>query len=351
MSGESQVTGSSINASYPIPGQNNSTQGFRDNFTAIRAALNRTGVELTQLRQNAVLKNSIDGIPAQANDYAYGQLSKTQLCSHTETFYNLGDQIGTFTVDFLKGNFQKVTVYYDSSPAFVNIPRGEQSATMKLWFSVQNPNLVCTLSTTVTNGLTNSYTDGRKITFPARGDYLLAFSSVNNGRNLFVYPLHGFTDFTNMPAVSSTGSGSSGGSSTISVNNLPLASVSSFGVVKVDGTTIGIYNGTLSVIGGIPVGFSSDARLKTNVTTITNSLDINRQLRGVRFAYAASQQPSIGVIAQEMEPVLPELVSEDATGYKRVNYAVMAGLFIECIKELETEIAALRQEINQLRNG
>lgn len=348
MSGESQVTGSSINASYPIPGQNNSTQGFRDNFTAIRAALNRAGVELTQLRQNAVLKNSIDGIPAQANDYAYGQLSKTQLCSHTETFYDLGDQIGTFTVDFLKGNFQKVTVYYDSSPAFVNIPRGEQSATIKLWFSVKNPNLVCTLSTTVTNGITNSYTDGRKITFPARGDYLLAFSSINNGRNLFVYPLSGFTDFTNMPTVSSVGSGGSG---SISVSSLPLATVSSYGVVKVDGTTIGIYDGMLSVIGGIPVGFSSDARLKSNVTTITNSLDINRRLRGVRFDYMENQQSSIGVIAQEIEPVLPELVSEDANGYKRVNYAVMSGLFIECIKELETEIAALRQEINQLRNG
>jgi len=351
MSGESQVTGSSINVNYPIPGQNNSTQGFRDNFTAIRAALNRTGVELTQLRQNAVLKNTVEGIPAIANDFAYSRLSKTQLCSQTETFYDLGTQLGTFYVDFNNGNFQKVTIFRDCSPAFVNIPRGDQVGTIKIWFSVQNPNLVCTLPKTVSYGTTNSFTTANKITFPARGDYLLVFNSVDNGRKFFMYPLSGLTDYRNLPSGTSSSTGTGSGSSLTSsdITSLPIASVSEFGIVKVDGTTIGIFDGVLSVIGGIPVAVSSDARLKTNVETITDSLSSNRRLRGVSFNYIESDQASIGVIAQETEPVLPELVSEGADGFKRVNYAAMAGLFIECIKDLEDQIQQLRQEIAQLR--
>lgn len=351
MSGESQVSGSSINASYPIPGQNNSSQGFRDNFTAIRAALNRAGVELTQLRQNVILKNTVDGIPAVANDYAYSQLSKTQLRSHTETFYDLGTQFGTFYIDFNRANFQKVTVFRDCSPAFSNVPRGDQVATIKIWFSVQNPNLVCTLPKTVAYGTNNSYTVGNKITFPTRGDYILVFSSVDNGRKFFVYSLSGLTDTKSVSGGGSTGVSSGSGSSLSSadITSMPIASVTNFGIVKVDGTTIGIYDGVLSVIGGIPVNFNSDSRLKTNVETIQDSLTINKQLRGVSFNFIKDDEASMGVIAQELEPILPQLVSTGADGFKRVNYAAMAGLFIECIKDLEDQIGQLRQEVKQLR--
>jgi hypothetical protein len=88
---------------------------------------------------------------------------------------------------------------------------------------------------------------------------------------------------------------------------------------------------------------SSDARLKTDIETISDALSLVRDLRGVR--YTMDGAPGIGVIAQEVEPVLPEIVSE-ADGLKRVAYGNLAGLLIEAIKVLADEIDQLKGKSN-----
>ena len=88
---------------------------------------------------------------------------------------------------------------------------------------------------------------------------------------------------------------------------------------------------------------SSDRRLKTDIETIGDALNLVRDLRGVR--YVMGGQPGIGVIAQEVEPILPEIVSE-ADGLKRVAYGNLAGLLIEAIKVLAEEIDQLKGKAN-----
>ena len=88
---------------------------------------------------------------------------------------------------------------------------------------------------------------------------------------------------------------------------------------------------------------SSDRRLKTDIETIGDALNLVRDLRGVR--YVMDGQPGIGVIAQEVEPILPEIVSE-ADGLKRVAYGNLAGLLIEAIKVLADEIDHLKGKAN-----
>ena len=88
---------------------------------------------------------------------------------------------------------------------------------------------------------------------------------------------------------------------------------------------------------------SSDRRLKTDIETIGDALNLVRDLRGVR--YVMGGQPGIGVIAQEVEPILPEIVSE-ADGLKRVAYGNLAGLLIEAIKVLADEIDHLKEAKN-----
>ena len=88
---------------------------------------------------------------------------------------------------------------------------------------------------------------------------------------------------------------------------------------------------------------SSDRRLKTDIETIGDALNLVRDLRGVR--YVMGGQPGIGVIAQEVEPILPEIVSE-ADGLKRVAYGNLAGLLIEAIKVLADEIDHLKGKAN-----
>jgi endosialidase-like protein len=97
-----------------------------------------------------------------------------------------------------------------------------------------------------------------------------------------------------------------------------------------------IFTGTVTAPNFVS---SSDARLKSDITTIANALELVRDLRGVR--YVMDGAPGIGVIAQEVEPILPEIVSE-ADGLKRVAYGNFAGLLIEAIKVLADEIDQLK---------
>jgi hypothetical protein len=84
----------------------------------------------------------------------------------------------------------------------------------------------------------------------------------------------------------------------------------------------------------------SDANLKENITTVDNALDITDQLRGVRFEWKKDHKPSYGVIAQELEQILPELVSNGDP--KTVNYNGIIGVLIEAIKELRAEVEELK---------
>jgi hypothetical protein len=88
----------------------------------------------------------------------------------------------------------------------------------------------------------------------------------------------------------------------------------------------------------------SDARLKTNVETVTNALDKVLQMRGVTYERIDTGQKGVGVIAQEMKEVLPEVVMEAATDeeFMSVSYGNIVGVLIEAIKELKAEIEVLK---------
>jgi hypothetical protein len=88
----------------------------------------------------------------------------------------------------------------------------------------------------------------------------------------------------------------------------------------------------------------SDARVKENVTTIEGALDKVLALRGVRYQRIDMEDRKfhIGVIAQETQPIVPEIVNENDKGHLNVAYGNMGGLFIEAIKELKKENNELR---------
>ena len=85
----------------------------------------------------------------------------------------------------------------------------------------------------------------------------------------------------------------------------------------------------------------SDESLKKDVSTIEGALDKTKALRGVEFTRIADDSKSIGVIAQELEKVLPELVKTGDDGIKSVNYAQITGLLIEAVKELSAKVDEL----------
>lgn len=98
-------------------------------------------------------------------------------------------------------------------------------------------------------------------------------------------------------------------------------------------------------------GSASDRRLKENITKIEGALDKVTQMAGYTFNYIGNDTPMTGVMADEVEAVLPEVVYEvgetnserdEVPGYKAVRYGNMVGLLIEAIKELKAEVDALK---------
>ena len=96
----------------------------------------------------------------------------------------------------------------------------------------------------------------------------------------------------------------------------------------------------------------SDARFKTNVRPIGSALASVLALRGVRYDWNAlgvqhggtAGAGQVGLIAQEVEKLYPELVFTDKQGYKSVNYAQLTPVLIEALKEQQTQIEALKAQ-------
>ena len=125
--------------------------------------------------------------------------------------------------------------------------------------------------------------------------------------------------------------------------------------LQLSGTTFsmdGAYNGTFTVSGEIRatgdiIAFqSSDERLKDNKLVIENSLDKVGQIKGYEFDWNDKQDSyeghDIGIIAQEVEKVVPEIVETREDGYKAVKYEKLVPILINAINELKAEIEELK---------
>jgi hypothetical protein len=125
------------------------------------------------------------------------------------------------------------------------------------------------------------------------------------------------------------------------------------------GTTLGLYDltsatnrwttdtsGNFTATGNITA--FSDIKLKTNIHTIEDALFKVAHLRGVTYDRKSDNTPQIGVIAQEVKEVLPEVVVEDDNGILSVAYGNIVGLLIEAVKELSSEVKSLRAKVDTL---
>ena len=134
---------------------------------------------------------------------------------------------------------------------------------------------------------------------------------------------------------------------------MTLNSSGGLGVGVSPASTAGIIEAANDVI----AFSSSDIRFKENVTPISDALFKIQQIRGVEFDWISDKEHhaydghDVGVIAQEVEKVLPEVVATRDSGYKAVKYEKMMPLLIEAIKEQQEQIEKLKQQIEEIKNG
>ena len=126
------------------------------------------------------------------------------------------------------------------------------------------------------------------------------------------------------------------------------------------GSNITASSGNLKVAGAAEIDgvlwtadlkTSSDERLKTNIATLTGALEKINQLRGVSYVFKNQQKyatgPQVGVIAQELQKVYPELVAKGADGYLGVNYSQLTAVLIQAVKEQQMQINKLNERLDK----
>jgi len=138
----SQINTSGINVNYPVPGINNNSQGFRDNFAAIRNNLNVSATEITDLQNKVVLKAALDNTVLD-NNMANTLISNASTRGFRATTYNLGNALsGTVLVNASLGDVQYGTISANTTFQFSGwAPTGTQS-NVQLQLSIGNSNAV-----------------------------------------------------------------------------------------------------------------------------------------------------------------------------------------------------------------
>ena len=110
--------------------------------------------------------------------------------------------------------------------------------------------------------------------------------------------------------------------------------------------------GAITATGDITAFYTSDETLKTNIANIENPMEKVAQLNGVSYNWTDEAQAKydhlngdkeVGVIAQQVEKVLPEMVGTRDDGTKAVRYERMCALLIECVKDLQTQVNDLKK--------
>lgn len=165
---------------------------------------------------------------------------------------------------------------------------------------------------------------------------------------------------TNGQALVSTGTGVQWGSAGATLTNdtttnstyypaLSNAISGSYTTAYVSSTKL-TFNPSTGNFGATQFTSLSDKTLKTNIRPIEDSIALLQRLRGVRFDWLENNKPSLGLIAQEVEEVIPEMVETNENGIKSVSYSNMIGVLIEAIKDQQKQIEELKTEMSILKN-
>jgi hypothetical protein len=204
----SAINPNNINGAYPVAGQDNNSQGFRDNFTNTKTNFQYAANEITDLQSKAVLKAALIGT-ALDNDMAGSPLSNANISDFSAIVAQLGNQSGSVTIDYVDGHYQTVTTSGSISLAFTNWPAAGNFGIVRVAITVTNIGYTVTLPGAVSVGTGNlqGYNSG-VITYNQPGTYTYDFTTSNGGTTISVFDASQNQDPIYLPGTQNLGSGS-----------------------------------------------------------------------------------------------------------------------------------------------
>lgn len=182
----SQINPNNIDAAYPVAGQDNSTQGFRDNFTNIRNSFVSAAAEITTLQNTSVVK----GVNA-VNDFAGGRIVDARIQDLSASAVNLGAVTGTVDINYAAGHYQQMSTSGSITISLVgvNLPPIGRYSLIRLEITVSNAAHSVTLPGQVTVnqlGVQGLDPATNTITFATAGVYTFDFTTVTTGSTVTV---------------------------------------------------------------------------------------------------------------------------------------------------------------------
>ena len=196
----SQINPNNINGSYPVAGQDNNSQGFRDNFTNTRTNFAAAAAEITDLQNKAILKAPLTGTLVADNNMNGTRLVNVQLQDTSVTVVDLQNINGPVNINYESGQYQynatttgSVTLNLSNFPSAVGGTTPMGTLTIRITVS----NVAHTVTISGTPSLTIDPTSlkgiqgmsGNTITFAQTGTYELVFNSTNGGTLVYMHEL------------------------------------------------------------------------------------------------------------------------------------------------------------------
>ena len=183
----SNINPNNIDGSYPVAGQDNNSQGFRDNFTNIKVNFQYAEEEINDLETNAILKAALTGSTLD-NNMSNNTIYAVNLNDTSTTRIAATGTSGTVTLNYASGQYQTVAPSTGSvTLAFTNFPASGYFGILRVQITVSNLAYTVTLPGAVTLGTTGiqGYSGG-VITFAATGTFVFDFSTSDGGTTVTI---------------------------------------------------------------------------------------------------------------------------------------------------------------------
>lgn len=191
----SNINPNNIDTTYPIAGQDNDSQGFRDNFTNIKTNFQYAEDEISDLQTKVVLKSALTGTTLD-NDMGGAPISNATLNGARTTRISLGNAstqtvAGVIPIDYSAGAYHSFTLDANSSLDFQNWPSAGNGSWVRVIVTVSSVAYTLTLPAAVTVGVTGIQgISSNVITFGATGTYAFEFTTSNGGTTIAVQDLN-----------------------------------------------------------------------------------------------------------------------------------------------------------------
>lgn len=188
----SSINPNNISVTFPVAGQDNDSQGFRDNFNNIKTNLTSAKTELEDLQAKGIFKSALTGTTL-SNDGAGSVMEDFELKDMSATTVNKGTLTGATAIDFSAGSFQTVQTSGTIDLSFSNWPATTKYGEVTVEVNLANTAHKVTLPTQCTIGiseLADYNSTSRQISFATTGKYRFKFSTIDAGTTVAIEDLN-----------------------------------------------------------------------------------------------------------------------------------------------------------------